>query len=356
MDTSQNILVKDILAEAIKQNASDIHFSVGNYPVLRVGRDLRYLEDRALINQEFMDKLVDFLLTKEQKDKLIQEKEIIFSYNFDKSLRFKVNVFYQRSFLSATLRYIPAKVLTLKELGLAEILEKFTKLDNGLVIIAGNFGSGRSSTAAAMIEEINQTKKKYILTIEDPIECIFANNLSVIEQREVGRDTNSFVDALKYVQEENGDVVYLEQMNQPESIPLVLEIASGNALVLAGVTADSATNAISAILNNFTSFDQERIRNSLANSLRAVVCQKLIPRVGGGVKAVCEILLNNESVKSIISHGSIEQLENIIQTSRKEGMVSFAQALSEAVKQREVSAEDALAHAPNPKALENLIS
>ncbi len=354
MEVSQNAVLRDILSELIKLRASDVHFSVGNYPTLRIGRELRSLEQRELINQEFMEKLVNFLLTKEQQAKLYRDKEIIIAYDFDKQLRFKVIIFYQRSFLSATLRYIPRQLATLSELGVAEVISQFTTLSSGLVIISGTFGSGRSSTTAALIEEINRTKKKYILTIEDPIEYIFVNNLSIIEQREVGRDTNSFADALKYFQEEDGDVLYLEQMSPSEIIPSVLEIAS-NSLVVTSMAADTATKTIAAIIDSFTSFDQERVKDLLASSLRAVVCQKMIPRAGGGVKVICEVLLANNSVKSIISSGNINQLEGIIQTSRQEGMISFNQALSEAVKRGEIKPAEALAHAPNAAVLQDLI-
>ena len=178
--------------------------------------------------------------------------------------------------------------------------------------------------------------------------------MSIIEQREVGRDTNSFADALKYFQEEDGDVLYLEQMSPSEIIPSVLEIAS-NSLVVTSMAADTATKTIAAIIDSFTSFDQERVKDLLASSLRAVVCQKMIPRAGGGVKVICEVLLANNSVKSIISSGNINQLEGIIQTSRQEGMISFNQALSEAVKRGEIKPAEALAHAPNAAVLQDLI-
>jgi twitching motility protein PilT len=295
------------------------------------------------------------LLTPEQKQVLDKEKEIIFSYNFDKNLRFKINIFHQRGFLSATLRYVSTKIPSLVELGIDGQIKRLTELRHGLIIISGPFGSGRSTTAAAMLEEINHNRKEYIMTIEDPIEYVFTNNLSVIEQREVGRDTNSYGDALKYFQEEDGHVLFLEQMSEPAIIPLVLEIASGNSLVITTTSADSAAKTISSILDYYTSFDQERIRDLLASALRAVICQKILPRIGGGSKAVFELLLVNDSVRSIISRGSVSQLDNLIQTSRREGMISFNQALAEAVKSGDVSREDALAYTVDPRLLENLL-
>lgn len=355
METGQNIIIKDILTEAIKAGASDIHFSVGNYPVLRVNQELRYLEDRDLINSEFMEKLADSLLDAKQKEALSLNKEVIISHSFDKLLRFKINIFYQRGFLSVTLRHIPTQIPTLDSLGLGE-LKKLTEFKRGLVIVSGSFGSGRSTTVAAMLDEINRTRKEYILTIEDPIEYIFNNNLSIIEQREVGRDTNSFADALQYFQEEDGDVLFLEQLADPKIIPAVLEIASGSSLVLTAVAASSAAKTVSGILNNFTTFDEERVRDMLANALKAVVCQKMIPKIGGGVKVVCEVLIVNDKVKSTIAGGNISQLDNIIQTSRREGMLSFTQSLLTAYRNQEISLEEALAQAPDRAALENLIN
>jgi len=355
MDTSQSLFIKNVLMEGVKLGASDLHLSVGNYPILRIGQDLRYLENYGVINADFLEKMVVDLLSPEQKQVLDKEKEIIFSYNFDKNLRFKINIFHQRGFLSATLRYVSAKIPTLAELAIDGQIKRLAESRHGLIIISGPFGSGRSTTAAAMIEEINRTRKEYIMTIEDPIEYVFTNNLSVIEQREVGRDTNSYVDALKYFQEEDGNVLFLEQMSEPEIIPRVLEIASGNSLVLTTTSADSAAKTISSILDYYTSFDQERIRDLLASALRAVICQKIFPRIGGGSKAVFELLLVNDSARSIISRGSVSQLDNLIQTSRREGMISFNQALAEAVKSGDISREDALAYTVDPRLLENLL-
>lgn len=355
MDTSQNLLLKDILAEAIKAGASDLHFSVGNCPVLRVGQELRYLEEREIVTQSFMEKLAESLLTPPQKERLQADKEIVISYAFDKNLRFKVTVFFQRGFLSAVMRHIPAKVPTLDELGVDKIIKKFAAYKHGLVIIAGPFGSGRSTTAAALIEEINRTRKAYILTVEDPIEYVFANNQSIIEQREIGRDANSFEDALKHFQEEDGDVLFLEQLSDAKAVPLALDIASGSSLVITTMAADTSAKAIASILDSFSSADQERVRDKLAGALKAVVCQKIMPKIGGGSKAVCEIMLASDTVRATIANGSVNQLENIIQTSRKEGMVSFNQALSDAVSSREISGEDAINNSSDPRGLEKLI-
>lgn len=354
MNTIRSLMVKEILTESIKFGAFDIHFSVGNYPVIRINDELNFLEDREIINQEFMEEMVFSMLNDKQKDILKKEREIIFSYNFDKNLRFKVNIFYQRGFLSATLRYIESQIPTLEILGLSDI-KSLTKIKRGLVIISGPFGSGRSSTVASLINEINKSRKKYIITIEKPIEFIFSNNKSIIEQREVGEDTNSFQDALTYFQEEDGDILFIDKLNDTKIIPLVLEIASSS-LVFSTVTANSAQTTISSVIDNFQSFDQERIRDMLASSLKAVFCQKMIPKIGGGVKIVYEYLPVNDAVKATIQSGDIKQLDNIINTSRKSGMISLEQSLVLAVKNGEIEIEQAIENSKNQKMLENLLT
>jgi len=352
MDAGKIILIKEILTEAIKSGASDVHFGVGNYPILRINGELSYLEDKEIITQDFMESLIENILNATQKTQLIDNKEIIFGYNFDKNFRFKVNIFHQRGFLSATLRYIPAQIKTLDELGLQQ-LKVLAKLKKGLVIVAGPFGSGRSSTAAALVEEINHTRKEYIITVEDPIEHIFNNNKSVIEQREVGKDAKTVASALKSFQEEDGNVLFLEQLTDTKVIPDVLEIAGGSSLVVTTMSSDSAAAAISSILDSFQSFDQDRIRDLLATSLKAVVCQKIFPKIGGGMKVVYELMMSNDAVRATISGGNVKQLNDIIQTSKKDGMVSLEQTLVEAVKNKEINMDDALAVSNNSKLLKN---
>lgn len=347
--------IKMLLTEVVNRGATDLHLSVGNNPALRINGELVILEDIDLITQEFMTELINTMLDKEKQDQLSTEREIILTRDFDKNMRFKINIFYQRDFLSATLRYIPKQAPTIDSLGLNPIFKKFIDYEKGLIIISGSFGSGRSTTVAAIIEEINQSRRNYIITIEDPIEYVFTNKKSIIEQREIGRDTKSFIDALNYFEEEDGDVLFLEEMQDPKIIPMVLEIARGSSLVLSSMSASSSTNTISRILDSFQSFDQERIRNLLSTSLKAIVCQKMVPKIGGGEMAIQEVMIVNDAIKSIIASGNISQIHNIIQTSRKDGMISFDQVLVDLVKRRMISSSDALDNTSNKKEMENLI-
>lgn len=355
MQVSQGIIIKNILTEAVKRGAADLHFSVGSVPIIRVRGELAPMEEIEPVNEEFMQELVEMVLNVDQRAQLTKDKEIVLAYDFDKNLRFKVNIFYQKGFVSATLRYVPMVIPSMASLGLGSEIADLAKIKRGLIIVAGPFGSGRSSTIAAIIEAINQNRKEYIITLENPIEYLFVNKKSVIEQREVGRDTPSYRDALSYFQEEDGDVLFLEELQDPEIIPVVLEIARSSALVICSMSVDSATNAVSRIINSFTSFDQERIRNLLATSLQAVICQKLLPRIGGGLVPVHEIMTINDAVKSNILNGAFGQLNNIIQTSRGEGMISFDQRLAELVKSGQISQEDAMGSAMDKSKLQNLL-
>lgn len=347
--------IKDILAAAVTQGAADLHFSVGNPPIMRIGGQLTEMTGLEIITQEFMEGFIGILLNNEQKKQLEDRREIIIAFDFDRNLRFKVNVFYQRGFLSATLRYVPVKVPTISSLGISQIVKDLARLESGLVIVSGPFGSGRSTTAAAIIEEINQTQKKYIITIEDPIEYVFTNNKSIIEQRQVGRDTNSFVDALNYFEEENGDVLFVEEMEDPTVIPMVLEIARGGSLVITSSSASSASNTVARILDSFKSFDQERVRNLLSSSLRAVICQRILPKIGGGSVVVQEIMTVNNAIQSMIDSGNIAQIDDVIRTSRGEGMVPFDHGLADLVKNRVISRDDAVNNAINKKRIEDWI-
>ncbi|MEK7653082.1 MAG: PilT/PilU family type 4a pilus ATPase [Patescibacteria group bacterium] len=355
MQSSQTLKVKEILAEAVKRGAADLHFSVGNSPVLRVGGELSTMDDREPITKEFMESFVESLLNDWQKKKLAESRELILTYDFDKNLRFKVNIFFQRGFLSATLRHISLQVPTLDFLGLNPILKELVNLKRGLVIISGPFGSGRSTTVAAMIEEINQTRREYIITIEDPIEYVFSNNKSIIEQREIGSDANTFEDALNYFEEEDGDVLFLEEMSHSALVPKVLEIARGSALVLTTLSASSASNTVARILDSFTTFDQDRVRRLLSSALKAIVCQKILPKIGGGVVVASEIMLVNEAIQSIITSGNISQIDNIIQTSRREGMISFEQVLAELIKKGKISSADAVENSADKKMLNEMM-
>lgn len=355
MDSGSTLQWKALLVDAVKRGAADIHLSVGSVPMARINGQLVPLEGIDAVSPEALGVFIDTYVAADIRKRLTEERDIVSTIDVDKNLRFKISAYYQKDLLSLTLRYIPVQVPTLAALGLQPVMRELSALQHGLVIISGPFGSGRSTTAAALIEEVNQHRRAYIITVEDPIEYVFANSQSVVEQRQVGRDTKSFTDALRYFEEEDGDILFLEEMDDPATTPLVLEIARGSALVLTTLSADSAAQTIARILDSFTSLDQDRIRDMLAHGLQAVVCQKLLPRVGGGMLVVQEVMKNTEAVRASIRNGNIDQLATIMQTSRREGMVSFEQALAELVRNHQVTLDDALVQANDPRALESLL-
>lgn len=343
--TNEQIEINRILTAVAEYNASDLHLSVGNVPTVRVDGELVALRDEQVITPDFMKKLSMFLLNDQQRNVLEKEKEIVFSYNFQNRIRFKVDIFYQEGYLSASLRLIPSVIKTLKELGLPPAVEKFHQLKKGLVIVCGPFGSGRTFTVTALIDEINNTRKEHILTVEKPIEFIFNDNQSIVEQREVGRDTNSFEQALKSAFRGDIDVILVGEMKTKEVIKGALDLAEGGRLVYAAMETDSSIKTIERIINSFESEAKNQVRVQLAEVLEGIVVQRLVPRVGGGRILVTEVLIPNPAVRSIIREGNIYQINNVLQTSREEGMISLDRSLAELVKTGEILIDYALQYA-----------
>jgi len=355
METSQLATLNNILAETVKRQASDLHLTVGKQPVIRIDDKLQPLLEAEVLTADFLTEIADSLLKEEQQEVLEKEKEITFIYNWENKARFKINIFQQRGYLSISWRLIPAKVRTLLELGLPPAVDKFTKLKDGLIILTGPFASGRTTTAVSLIEEINKNRAEHIITIEKPIEFIFTNKKSIIDQREVGRDTNSFLDALENCQEEDLDVLLVEEINSPQELSLILDIANAGTLVIALMNTDSAIQTIEKILFSYQSFERERIQNLLASVLRGIVVQRLLPQVGGGLVLVSEVLVSILAVKSVIREGKIRQLNSILQTSKEEGMITLDQSLADLVKRGKIVSEEALTVAVNKEDFQSFL-
>lgn len=338
-----SIFLNKILSEAAKKNASDLHLTVGSLPMVRINGQLIIMDGKSIITSETINKIINSFINEEEMVKFKKDKEIVLVKNLANNFRFRINVFYQKGLPSLSFHYIPANPKNLNDLKSLRILENFAKLSSGLLVIAGSYGSGKTATAAALIEEINKNSNKYIITIEDPIEYLFINKKSIIEQRQIGSDVQSVVAGLFHCFNEDVDLVYLGEINKEfkSAIPLILELAAGNCLVILEVNTDNALGTIEKILNALESkVNQEAARYSLADVLFGVIAQKLVPRRGGGLILAAEILLANSAVKSLIREGKIYQLESVIQLSRKEGMISMRKALEELVQAGEVRRED----------------
>lgn len=351
MKTAEELSIAKILSTAASYKASDLHLSVGNPPILRVNDKLVPLNDESVMTPELIQNIIFSFLDNEQQQRLQKDKEIVMAYSFQDKVRFRVNAFFQKGYLSASLRFIDSQIKTLKELGLPALTEKFTKLKKGLVLVCGPAGSGRTTTLASLINTINKTRSEYILTIEKPIEYLFVNDKGAVEQREVGRDVISFEQALKSVTEEDVNVVALTELNSSETVELILDVAGSGRLCFVVMSADTVLKAVEKIHNMFLEKDQKRIRAELADNIEGIICQRLLPRIGGGRIAVAEIMVPSQAVRTVIREGGFYQLNNIIQTSREEGMVSLDRSLAELVKTNEVLLDVALANATDPEGL-----
>ncbi|MFH1226187.1 MAG: PilT/PilU family type 4a pilus ATPase [bacterium] len=344
METQQLAILNRILITAVKKQASDLHLVMGKQPVMRVDDKLVALETEEVLTADWLKQLAAELLNDEQKAVLSQNKEVTFIYGLENQFRFKVNVFFQRGYLSISWRLIPAKVKTLAELGLPTAVSQFVQLKRGLVIVAGPFGSGRTSTIAALLEEINKTRAEHIITIERPIEFLFANKKSIIEQREVGQDTNSFLAALDDSHEEDVDVLMVEEMDEPAVMASVLDLANAGSLIFGAMNTDSVSQTLEKIIFSFQSFERERIKNLLANALEGIIAQRLLPKVGGGMVLAAEVLVSTLAVKSLIREDKVQQLKSVLQTSGEEGMITLDRSLAGLVKQGLIARETALAY------------
>jgi twitching motility protein PilT len=329
------------MSQAIKKEASDIHIITGVKPNLRINGVLTPIDDQPLREEDARQIIFSFL-SGQDKDKLAEQKEIDLSFDYDDKVRFRANVFFQKSRISASLRLIPSKVKTLKELNLPPVLEKFTISNQGFVIVTGPTGHGKSTTLASMIDEINKNRSEHIITIEDPIEYVFKNNKSIIEQREVFNDTNSFSRALRSSLRQDPDVIMVGEMRDLETISSALTLAETGHLVFSTLHTNTASQTADRIIDVFPSHQQQQVQQQLSNTLLGIVSQRLVPREDGGRIVACELLLATDAVRNAIREGKTHQLPNIIQTSAAEGMIGLDKALAELVDKGEISLESAL--------------
>ncbi len=346
---------KDLLESTIKQGASDLHLSVGHPPVLRIAGRLVPLLKRKTISARDSRELAAVLMTEPQSKKFLQEKEIDFSYNFEERARFRVNIFFQKGVVSLALRFIPKKIRTIKELNLPLVLRQFTEATHGFVLITGPSSQGKSTTLAALIDEINHTRAEHIITIEDPIEYVFKDERSIIDQREVSQDTLSFARALKSTFRQDPDVIMVGEMRDLESISIAITAAETGHLVFATLHTNSAAQSIHRIVDIFPANQQSQIRAQLSGSLLGIVSQRLVPRIKGGLIPVCEILFVTSAVSNLIRENKIHELPLVIETGAGKGMISLNRSLLELIKQREISLENALAYSSDSKELKRFV-
>ncbi len=355
MDTAQSLTFRRLLTEEFKKGASDLHLTVGSRPTVRIHGSLQALEAEALATEASVQDVVSTLLTADEQKKFIEARDYIITRVFDERIRCKVHFFHQEGLPAISFRFLSMAPKALKDLNVPAQMGQFVTVKEGLLIVTGGYGSGRTTLAASILEEINRSRVEHIMTIEQPIEYNLVGNKSIVNQREVGSDVPDFQTALHYVQEEDVDVLLVSDMPTLDSIRRVLELAGAGIYVVAIMNADSATRALEKIVTLFEEHHQQHIRGLLADVLVGVVAQALLPGIGGSVIPVHEVLLNNESVKSMIISGRLGQLDQLIKSSRSEGMMSFDHELANLVRNSRVSKDTALQSARDRATLESLL-
>jgi len=347
--------LSELLLTAARQNASDLHIAVGRRPTLRIDGALISLQQEPILTPEDAQGLSLALLTQPLKDKLTQYGDVDFTYAFEDKARFRTNVYFQRGFLAAALRLIPAEVRTLDELRLPPLLHEFAKLSQGFVLVVGPAGQGKSTTLAAMLDEINHKRMDHIVTVEDPIEYLFVQDKSIISQREVSTDSPDFHRALRSVLRQDPDVLMIGEMRDRESIATAMTAAETGHLVFSTLHTNSAAQTIDRIVDSFPAEQQDQAASQLAATIVGIISQRLVPKVDGGRVPACELMLANPAIKNLIREKKFFQIDLVIETSLQEGMITLNRSLAELVKRKEVAMETAELYSLNPSELRLLL-
>ncbi len=348
--------LKKILDITIKEQASDLLISVGHPPVIRITGQLVPLLKEKTITPEDAKHFSEALMDEMKEKKLVADRELDFSYDFDGKARFRVNIFYQQGYVSMAMRLVSPDIKTIEQLSLPAVLHEFTGKSQGLILVTGASGQGKSTTLASLIDEINHTKSVHIVTIEDPIEYVYKGDRAIIEQREVGVDTHTFPSALKAIFRQNPDVIMVGEMRDLETISTTVTAAETGHLVFATLHTNSAAQSIHRMIDVFPADQQNQIRYQLAGSLLGVVSQRLIPRISGGFIPVCEVMICNNAIANLIRENKTHEIPAVIETSLREGMISLNRALTDLVRRKEISLKDSIDYSTNPVELKNSLS
>lgn len=354
VDTAATSQANKLLQMLVEREGSDLHLKVGQPPIFRIHGRLRRSELPPLTESD-LEAIVKQLANSYQIERLKEFRELDTAYSVPGLARFRVNVFFQNNKLGAVLRVIPIKIKGIDELGLPEVTKKIAQLNRGLVLVTGPTGSGKSTTLAAIIDEINSTRKVHIITIEDPIEFLHQDKKATINQRELGSDTHSFSAALKHVMRQNPDVILVGEMRDLETISLAMTAAETGILVFGTLHTTDSAQTIDRIVDVFSPEEQPRVRMQLANSLKAVISQTLLPKIAGGRVAAFEVLVCHSGVRNLIREGKTHQIYNLIQTGASYGMQLLDQNLKLLVMKKIVTFEDAIAKSSNPNEFERSV-
>lgn len=347
--------LEELLMTAGQNNASDIHLSPGNYPILRIDGRLIPLSNKKILDSETLDGLAMSLLGDERKTRFVSEKELDFSYESSQGTRFRVNVYYTQGRIAIAMRLVPTQIKSIEDLNLPSIIKVFGKLSQGFVLVVGPNGHGKSTTLAAIIDMINKERAEKIITIEDPIEYLFSPEKSIIDQREVYQDTFSFHKALRSAFRENVNVIMVGEMRDYETMSAAVTAAETGHLVFGSLHTNSASQTIERIIDTFPPNQQTQIRNQLANTISGIVSQRLIPRIKGGLIPAVEVMIATPAVRTLVRDNRPRQLDLVIETSQEAGMISMNRSLADLVRNKEITLERAQFYSQNPSELKELL-
>lgn len=354
MDITRKL--EELLSIVIDHHASDLHISVGRVPMMRVDGSLVQIPSEDILDSSFGQSFLDDVLSDEQCALFIKNKEIDFSYDFSHIARFRVNVFLQRGHFAAAMRLIPSQIPTLDELGHPPVLHNLITVKQGFFLVVGPSGQGKSTTLAAIIDEINHMRSCHIISVEDPIEYLFTNDKAIVDQREVGQDTRDFNSALRSILRQDPDVIMVGEMRDPETISAAMTAAETGHLVFSTLHTNNASQTIDRIIDAFPSTQQNQVRAQLSNVLLGVLSRRLLAKIGGGRSAAFELLISTPAVRNLIRENKTHQIDLVIETSSDEGMISLNRSLALLVKKGEITYEEAISHSVNPSELKILVA
>ena len=335
--------LNEIITTAINAGSSDIHISTRRPASCRVNGKLFTMDNELLLNSDLEKMIQPFMQIKGVREKIETLGEADFAYSFDEHTRFRVNMFKQKGEYAVVMRLLPTRMPKPEELGLPEAVQNFVHLKRGLILVTGETGSGKSTTLAAIINRINETQQKHIITIEDPVEFVHQHKMSLVNQREIGIDTMSFANALRASLREDPDIILVGEMRDLETIETALTAAETGHLVFSTLHTNSAASTIDRIIDVFPTGQQDQVRVQLASVLEGIVCQQLLPlREGSGRVAAFEVMVANAAIRNLVREGKSFQLTSQIQTGRKQGMQTMDDCLFKLFEQKKIFAEDAV--------------
>jgi twitching motility protein PilT len=349
MASPSSTALDGFLTDLMNLGGTDLHITAGSPPLVRVDGDLRRLGDHPIVTPETVQKLIHEVLTPALEAKYLAAKTLDLSFNWQNQARFRVNLFFQRGSMAMALRLIPYEIPTFEQLGLPAICSDLVRLHQGLVLITGPTGSGKSTTLASMIKWINANRPVHILTIEDPLEYVHRHGMGIVNQRELGEDADTFATALRSALREDPDVLLIGEMRDLETIQTVLTIAETGHLVFATLHTNDTAQALDRIVDVFPAGRQTQVRVQLAGVLRSVIYQRLIPKVGGGRVAAFEVLVANNAIRNLIREGRTRQMRNVIATGQQDGMQTLEASLNALVQRGLITHENAISRSAYPK-------